>query len=69
MKGYVLIPDRMLEDLDKLSKYLNESYDYVMYLEPKWGPVPLGEGFLFIQEDRPHDVDQAQSQWLDSLER
>ncbi|MEM7512313.1 MAG: hypothetical protein AAF388_15365 [Bacteroidota bacterium] len=35
MKGYVLIPDHMLEDLDKLSKYLNESYAYVMSLEPK----------------------------------
>ena len=34
-KGYVLIPDKMLEDLDKLSKYLNESYDYVMTLETK----------------------------------
>ena len=35
MKGYVLIPDHMFEDLDKLSVYLNESYDYVMALEPK----------------------------------
>ena len=35
MKGYVLIPDHMLEDLDELSAYLNESYDYVMTLEPK----------------------------------
>lgn len=35
MKGYVLIPDEMLEDLDNLAKYLNESYDYVMTLEPK----------------------------------
>ena len=35
MKGYVLIPDNMLEDSDKLSEYLNESYDYVMTLEPK----------------------------------
>ena len=35
MKGYVLIPDNMLEDLDRLSEYLNESYDYVMTLEPK----------------------------------
>ena len=35
MKGYVLIPENMLEDLDKLSEYLNESYDYVMSLEPK----------------------------------
>jgi hypothetical protein len=35
MKGYVLIPDHMLKDLDKLAEYLNESYDYVMSLEPK----------------------------------
>jgi len=35
MKGYVLIPDEMLEDLDNLAQYLNESYDYVMSLEPK----------------------------------
>jgi len=35
MRGYVLIPDRMLEDLDKLAEYLNESFDYVMTLEPK----------------------------------
>ena len=35
MKGYVLIPDHMLEDLDHVAHYLNESYDYVMSLEPK----------------------------------
>jgi hypothetical protein len=35
MKGYVLIPDDMLIDLDRLSDYLNESYDYVMTLDPK----------------------------------
>jgi len=35
MRGYVLIPDEMLIDLDTLAKYLNESYDYVMSLEPK----------------------------------
>ncbi len=35
MHGYVLVPDEMLEDLDKLAEYLNESYDYVMTLEPK----------------------------------
>ncbi|MEL7121225.1 MAG: hypothetical protein AAFO07_17380 [Bacteroidota bacterium] len=35
MHGYVLIPDAMLEDLDALAKYLDESYDYVMSLEPK----------------------------------
>lgn len=35
MKGYVRIPDAMLEDLDQLAGYLNESYDYVMSLDPK----------------------------------
>jgi len=35
MKGYVLIPENMFEDLDRLSEYLNESYEYVMALKPK----------------------------------
>lgn len=35
MKGYVLIPEKMLQDLDKLAKYLDEGYDYVMSLDPK----------------------------------
>ena len=35
MKGYVLIPEKMLEDLDRLANYLDESYDYVMSLDPK----------------------------------
>ena len=36
MKGYILIPDEMLEnDLDFVAKLLNESYDYVMSLPPK----------------------------------
>ena len=35
MRGYILIPDEMLSDLDKVAEYLNESYDYVMSLEPK----------------------------------
>lgn len=35
MKGYVLIPESMLDDLDRLAELLNESYDYVMSLEPK----------------------------------
>lgn len=35
MKGYVLITDNMLEDLENISKYLNKSYDYVMSLDPK----------------------------------
>lgn len=35
MKGYVLIHDGLLKDLDKVAIYLNESYDYVMSLKPK----------------------------------
>ena len=35
MHGYVLIPKKMLDDLDNLAIYLDESYDYVMTLEPK----------------------------------
>lgn len=35
MRGYVLIPEDMLKDLDTLAKYLDESYDYVQTLEPK----------------------------------
>jgi len=35
MRGYVLIPEEMWNDLDTLAKYLNESYDYVMSLDPK----------------------------------
>ena len=35
MHGYVLIPETMLEDLDTLAGYLDESYEYVMSLESK----------------------------------
>lgn len=35
MKGYVLIPEAMLKDLDSVAAYLDESYDYVMSLETK----------------------------------
>jgi hypothetical protein len=35
MRGYVLIPEHMLDDLDKLAVYLDESFDYVMSLDPK----------------------------------
>jgi len=34
-KGYVLIPNEMLDDLDSLAKYLDKSYDYVMSLKSK----------------------------------
>jgi hypothetical protein len=35
MKGNVLIPQPVLDDLDAAAALLNESYDYVMSLEPK----------------------------------
>ena len=35
MRGYVLMPENLWDDLDTLANYLNESYDYVMSLEPK----------------------------------
>jgi hypothetical protein len=35
MRGYILIPEEMWNDLDNLASYLNEGYDYVMSLEPK----------------------------------
>ena len=35
MKGYVLIPEAMLDDLERLAALLNQSYDYVMTLAPK----------------------------------
>lgn len=35
MQGYVLVPEKMLKDLDNVAKYLDESYDYVMSLDPK----------------------------------
>lgn len=35
MRGYVLMPEHLWEDLDRLANYLNESYDYVKSLEPK----------------------------------
>ena len=35
MKGYVLVPEKMLNDLDVVAKYLDESYNYVMTLKPK----------------------------------
>ncbi len=35
VRGYVLIPEKMWDDLDLLAKYLNEGYEYVMSLEAK----------------------------------
>ncbi len=35
MYGYILITDEMLKDLANVAQLLNESYGYVMTLEPK----------------------------------
>ena len=35
MQGYILITQEMLLNLENVAKLLNESYDYVMSLEPK----------------------------------
>ena len=35
MHGYVLIPEKMLENLDEVARYLDESYDYALSLPPK----------------------------------
>jgi TfoX/Sxy family transcriptional regulator of competence genes len=35
MRGYILIPDELLDDQQRMVALLNESYDYVMTLEPK----------------------------------
>ncbi len=35
MRGYVLVPEHLLDNVNQLAEYLNESYDYVMSLEPK----------------------------------
>ena len=35
MRGYILITKEMMEDLNNVAKLLNESYDYVISLEPK----------------------------------
>ena len=35
MKEYVLVPEKLLEDLELLSSYLSDSYNYVKSLNPK----------------------------------
>ena len=35
MQGYILITEEMLKDPDNVVKLMDESYDYVMTLEPK----------------------------------
>ena len=35
LRGYILLPENICGDIDRLVDLLNESYDYVMSLEPK----------------------------------
>ncbi len=35
MRGYILVPQKICSNIDLLAKYLDESFDYVMTLEPK----------------------------------
>lgn len=35
MRGYILLPDQIVQDQDRLVELLNEGYEYVMSLEPK----------------------------------
>ena len=35
MKGYILITDELLEDLEEVASLLNESYVYVKSLDPR----------------------------------
>lgn len=35
MKDYVLVPDVLFENMELLSKYLDESFEYVMTLDTK----------------------------------
>ena len=35
MRGYVVIPEELYEDMDLLASLLQEAYEFVMSLEPK----------------------------------
>ena len=35
MRGYVLVPEKLLDNLKLLSPFLTQSYNYVKSLEPK----------------------------------
>ncbi len=35
MRGYILVPAKILNDPEQVAKYLQESHEYVMSLEPK----------------------------------
>lgn len=35
MRGYIIIPEKLLEDIDRAAQLLQESYQYAMNLPPK----------------------------------
>lgn len=35
MQGYVLMPESLWDDLERVAQYLDEGYDFVMSLDPK----------------------------------
>lgn len=35
MRGYVVVPEALCEDMDKLAALLQEAYEYALSLEPK----------------------------------
>ncbi|WP_422362152.1 hypothetical protein [Reichenbachiella sp.] len=35
MKGYVVVPESMLDDMNLAAKYLQQSYEFVLSLPPK----------------------------------
>jgi len=35
LRGYVLVPETMMQDADLIARYLNKSFDHVMSLKPK----------------------------------
>jgi hypothetical protein len=35
MRGYILVPEDLWENTERITELLNESYDYVMSLESK----------------------------------
>ena len=43
MKDYILIPENLHDNMDLLSTYLEESYNYVMSLEPKLKKIKNGK--------------------------
>ena len=35
MRGYIVVPENLMEDFDKLAELFKESYEYISSLEPK----------------------------------